>query len=476
MSIRPIASALLFVPVALAPAQVTEAGPRAQEAQPAAPAADLERIDQAIRHARTGSAVIRPQAAQRLVRMGAPAARRLLELSGTKNSELALMGTSLIEVFGQFEDPGLRARLWPAMEDPDFPWRPAASRSLAWAPEPGEWDRLASYLADPIAPVRLAVLDGLFRLSQPEVREATGAELHDARRRAFLDHAVAALSDENDIVRRRAAVLLDARGHGRALDWIVEELRREDAYFDRPSGLMARYEAMNVLLDRGIDVGDFTPELPTTAPEGRPSNAAALRSIEEQVATRTELMDAKLPADLRGLVPDELPRVARAARPLEGVVLGLELRSCRRGDYYLRWTEDDRLHVGDGHAAWIPLPEGTTARLAALSKELQGELGERVFWGRPGCDAEVFRMPRASGPADLPKQFVVAKDEQPAPDLRPGALTEFGRALAGSIPTDDDLMGADPRTRDLAARVRECFRSIGGPVGAPRSSVPGSGN
>ena len=426
---------------------------------------DVEKIDTFIRHARTGSAVIRPQAAQRLVRIGAPAAARLFELSGDSNEELALMGTALVEVLGQFDHPELRAKLWPALQDPDFPWRPAAARSLAGAPTDDEWGRFESYLDDPIAPVRLAVLEGLFSIGKFEGEETEAEAMQARRERVFLDHAVSALQDQNDMVRRRAAVLLDTLGHGRALAWIVEELERVDTFFDRPTGLTARYDAMNMLMERGVDLGDYVPELPSSAPAGRRSNAEALARIRAEVATRTELMEDRLPEALRGLVPAELPPIARAGAQVSGALLGIELKSCRKGEFYLRWTEDDQLVVGYGNPARIPLPEGTTARLVALSKETQAEVGAKVYWGLPGCDVESYRMPRAKGPADLPQQLIVSKDERPAPDLRPAALSALGAALAASIPEDTALTATDVRTRELARRVRECFASIGGSIG-----------
>lgn len=432
---------------------------------------DVDRIDDFIRHARVGSAMMRPQAANRLVRVGAPAAERLLEVSGKTTADLALLGTSLIEILGQFDSPKLRAKLWPAMEDSEFPWRPATARSLAFAPSDGEWDRFIGYLGDPIAPVRLGVLDALFRISQVEGETAEAKAVQLGRKRAFLDHAQAALFDESDVVRRRAAVLLDARGHGRALLWLLEDLKRSDVFFDRPTGLAARYDAMNQLIDRGIDVGDYDPERPSlpgpeakVQPSNKTSNQAALKAIQEFLEERAGLMEAKLPEDLRGLVPRELPSVARSGAVIEGAVLGLELKSCRRGDFSLRWTEGDQLMVGYGNAARIPLPKGTTAKLVELSKKTQTNVGDQVFWGRPGCDSEAYRMPRINGPTDYPQHMIVSKNEQAAEDLRPGALTEFGAALAGSIPTDKDLLAADPRTRELASRVRGAFASIGGPI------------
>ncbi|MFT6110083.1 MAG: HEAT repeat protein, partial [Planctomycetota bacterium] len=221
-------------------------------------AAELaKKIDTYLGHARGGSAVIRPQAANRLVRIGEPAAKRILEVAGKTNEQLALLGTSLIEIFGAFENSPsgdkLRQRLWPVIEDSEFPWRPAAARGLAVLPQASEMERFVRYLDDPIAPVRLSALDALFKLTE-------GAE-GDARK-AYLQHATARLSDESDFVRREAALQLHARGHGHALLWLLEDMKRSDMFFGAPFGKMARYEAMRGLMSRKIELGDYNPELP----------------------------------------------------------------------------------------------------------------------------------------------------------------------------------------------------------------------
>ncbi|MEL6429488.1 MAG: hypothetical protein AAFU73_19615 [Planctomycetota bacterium] len=444
----------------------------AQDEKPRARRDDASRVDDFIRHARTGSAIIRPQAAARLVRVGTPAGKRLLELATGDNDDLALFGSNLVEVFGQFpEVPELRARLWPAVRDTEFPWRPAAMRGLAWAPRVDEGTDFAAYVDDPIGPVRTAALDGLFRVAQA-AREAQddAAPAHEVR---FLEAAVGQLDDEVDRVRNRAAVLLHSRGHARGLRWLVQELQRTDSFFDRPTGLNGRYEALGLLVDLGFEVGNYAPELPDAPRPGAPemrdglptSNAAAMRLIKAQIEERIAEAQARLPESLRDLVPAEVPPIARATRvDTSTVVLGLELRSCRRGDYFLRWTSGDELLVGDGVPERIPLAEGATAKLLASGTELQEGLGPKLFWGIPGCDVEAFRLPRTKGPADFPLLLTVANDGVDRGAPRPGALTAYGAALAASIPTDAELMGAAPRTRELAQRVRAAFASIGGPL------------
>ena len=443
---------------------------------------EAETIDRHIRFARTGSARIRPQAAMRLVRSHKDTApKRLLEVVGETPDQLALLGTALIEVLGMFENDELRSKLWPALEDADFPWRPAAARSLAFDPKDEEWERLKLYVDDPIAPVRVAALDGLFRLTvdgdPTEERSSEQRAAHDERALEFLKIAANRLDDANDNVRRRAAILLDARGHGRALLWLVEDLARVDTFFERPSGMMARSNAAKDLVDRGVELGTYVPMFPPSG--GEQNNSEALKIIESTVRERARTMTAKLPKNEREIVPTELPEVARAAPPVENAVIGLELKSCRRGEFFLRWTEDDELIVGDGNPARIELPEGTTAKLLEAARDAQRET-EGVMFGQPGCDIETYRLPRLPGDEGRgPQQFIISKGAERVEDLRPGSLTRFASTLAASLPSSDGIRSSDPRTQMLAERVREAFASIGGPVpddAAETSSANGDGS
>ena len=417
-------------------------------AQDDAPTYTPAQIEKLIRHARTGSAHIRPQAAARLVRAGKPAADRLLAEAGESNADLAALGTSLVEVFGLFEDDRLRGRLWPALEDSEFPWRPAASRSLAGAPTPAERERFESFLDDPIAPVRVACLSALAYLTDTN---------DDAQEARFLAQAVLLLADENDAVRRGAALILDRRGHGRAMLWLLEDLKRDDVFFDQATGEAARYASRDVLLDREIDLGEYNPERPQ-------DNETALAALEQRLLARAREMESQLPEARRNVVPRTVPAIALAGARIDGALVGLQLRSCRRGDYYLRWTRDDVLVIGYGNPLRIQLAEGTTKRLVEISNRAQVATNGKLFWGRPGCDVESFRMPNISDPGGRPQQLILLKNEQPAQDLRPPALTELGAAMASSIPADADLDQSDPRTRTLARRVRGAFASIGGPL------------
>ncbi len=409
-------------------------------------------------HARTGSAVIRPQAANRLVSIGEPAAKRILEFANGTNAQLVLLGANLIEIFGAFENSPsgdkLRARLWPALEDSDFPWRPAAARGLRLRPDPSEKERFIRYLDDPIAPVRLAALDALYTLTE-------GAE--GKERDAYLKLAVRRLSDESDFVRREAALQLFARGHSYALLWLIEDMRRADNFFGAPTGKTARYEAMRALMARDVELGEYNPELPPESDVNR-NGLADLESRLRKMAAQSE---RKLPSSEQGLLEAGPPPIAQAAPAIQNAVIGLQLKSCRKGDYYLRWTEDDVLVVGVGNPARIQLATGTTAALVAAGKKAQEPLKDQVFWGRAGCDMEGYYLPRADPAISPLLNLIIAKNEEPVEGLRPAALSEFGAALAASIPADEELDQEDDRTRALATRIRAAFESIGGPTVAP---------
>jgi len=394
---------------------------------------DLERF---LAAARGGSRVVRPQAARRLVELGAPAAERLVEESGETPRELAALGADLVEVLGEFEDERLRARLWDAVQDPDFPWRPAAARSLAARPMPAESERLAAFLADHLAVVRVAGLTAVagldLRAAEPLVRER--------------------LADADDRVRRAAARLVDAWGDAGALAWFVEELRRDDTFFAQRTGENARFAAHRFLLERLGDGFGYDPRNPPSDP----ANVAALAAVEERCR---ELAGGELPV---------LPAVARASGPLADVAFGLELRSCRQGEYFLRWSRDDALHVGTGSAVAVQLQVGTVAALEAESSALLARLaGERV-WGEAGCDVEQFHFaPRNSGAPGAPgaderaRLLVVTKGPEAVAELRPQALCLWARRLAATLPRD----GGDARTRELRRRVRDALSSVGGELG-----------
>ncbi len=393
--------------------------------------AQRDQLTQLLHDAREGPPVVRPQAAQRLIALGEPARERLVAESETLR-ELAALGPDVVEVLGAFDDERLRGRLWSALGDADFPWRPAAARSLAGSAagaDEAEIERFVALLADPLSYVRVAALDGLAAL--------------DARGRKSLVRA--RLADPDDSVRRRAALLLDAWGEHDALAWLVEELRRDDTFFDSRLGRAARGEAIRALEERLGGRFGYEARL---EPDD-PANVAAIGQIVERCRA------------LWGAVDPVLPPVARAA-PSETAeaeaVLGLELRSCRRGELFLRWQRDDVLLVGTGNAARVELPEGTVARLVEAAKPLLAKLGDARTWGEPGCDVELlYWRPEPGARASVLR---VSKGPDAVDGLRPDALGELVRALVATLPSG----GEDPRVDDLAARTEDVLGALGGPL------------
>lgn len=386
-----------------------------------------DEVDLLIEKAISGPTVVRPQAARRLVNLGDIAADRLLARCGDGPRDLGRLGSAVVEVLGQFQDERLRKRLWQALADPDFPWRPAAARSLATTARPEEKTPWRKQLADPLAAVRVAALQGIERL---DLRSAQGDVLR-------------LLEDPDDRVRRRAAVLADRFGYPAALLLLVEDLRRDDHFFQNPTGRKARYESARILKELlGEDAGYVPAHAPTTE-----SNAAAITRLEELVREHA------------GGASMELPAVARASGPTPGNVLGLELRSCRRGEFFLRWNEDDGLLVGTGKPARVQLPPGTTRRLQDLAKATAETLDRRT-WGEAGCDLERFHLAQPDGRV---QPFQISKGPDAVEGLRPEGLTALARAMLETLPEG----GEDARLEDLRARVREALAVLGGAVEGP---------
>ena len=387
-------------------------------------------VDRLLRAATTGRTVVRPQAARRLVRHYEAAdagerraiAERLRREAGDTPAELARLGSALVEVLGSFDDDVLRRRLWAAFDDPDFPWRPYAARSLAGTARGDEAARYERWLTDPIAPVR----------------EAGVAALGTLGRRASVELVRARLADEDGRVRRAAADQLVRWGEDDALWWLFEELGRSDRFFDRPTGEQARFAAAPIL-ERALG-GDLDLD-PGAAPEsesGREARARLEARLRERAGERPSL-----------------PAVARASGETAGEVIGLELRSCRKGEFFLRWTADDRLLVGLGRPVEVPLPAGSVTELAAAATAATGELDARLF-GAPGCDVEHLLLRGSDGTTDV---WIVSKGPDPVDDLRPARLSELFRRLVAALP---DASHQDPRLDRLRSRAAEALVSIGG--------------
>ena len=397
-------------------------------------------LEQLITAARTGRTVIRPQAARRIVRLWSQSEadeqaniiQRLRTESGDSPATLAQVGPALVEVLGAFGDEALRGLLWRALSDTEFPWRPYAARALAAHPTGAEAPRFLAALADPIPPVRVAAVVALANLDQPD--EAPAVRL--------------LLNDEDDRVRRAAADALIGWGQNSAMWWLYEELLREDRFFDRPTGEQARYQAWNLLSPRLGKIEDASPYDPGLGPS-HPTSAASLEAVRARLA---ELKAGERPA---------LPPQSRAGGEIPTELLGMELRSCRKGEVFLRWTANDLLLVGQGNPARVALPEGTVQALLNATAEARTGLADKRLFGTPGCDMEQFHV--RSGKAASATQWIVSCGPDPIPDLRPADLNSLGRALLASIPqVPADEVAADTRLAQLRERTRAALQAIGG--------------
>ena len=457
------ARACLALVAALVPAQSA----RAQEPAAGPKPGEIQKL---LELTRNGSPVVRPQAAQRLVRLGAPALEAIRALLGEGPEDLAGLGPELLGELGSFDDPALEARLAAALGDLDFPWRPALLRALAQSPGSADLPRFQAALGDVLAAAREGALVGLQTLEDQGVLDA-------AERQALEPLVRARLLDPSDGVRRRAALLLDAWGDGGALAYLLEDLRRSDRFFDLDCGGLARRSAAQLLTQRlqraprpgraapagdraasddppaaaaggapaakaspdALPLGDYDPRFP---PEVG-ANPAALAALEQRLIARAG-----------GRWP-ELPPIARAPAARPPLLLGLELRSCRRGEAWLGLGADDRLYVGLGTPRAVVLPAGSSARLLAAADAAQRGLETDLF-GRPGCDLERYRFGDGSAPAE--REWHVLKDAAPAGDLRPAPIDGFAKALL------EVLQAGDSEAQALGAELSALFEAVGGPL------------
>ncbi|MFT7678083.1 MAG: hypothetical protein ACI8QC_002069 [Planctomycetota bacterium] len=382
-------------------------------------------IAKLISQAQTARAVIRPQAARRLINLGEEAGLAILAAAGDTPAEFAALGKDLVEVSGYFDLPPLRAKLWTAISNANFPWRPAAAVGLSAEPTDSELARFDTMLSDPLASVRNAAVIAYGHLGASSRKQDLGAHLK---------------GEEDGRVRRTIAAQLNGWGDHWALWYLVSDLRRTDEFFGQPTGRMSRLAALKLLRKSlGEDFGFKAVDEPNTK-----VNSAALAAITSAVQA------------IAGPEPSLAP-IARLAPRYPDERLGLELRSCRLGEFFLRWTASDQLLVGRGTPAVVQLEAGTVAGLFAVALESSTALGDQRLWGQPGCDQETFHV---LGPGDKrPSVRLISKGPAAVPGLRPAALSSLSAQLLASLPAGP---AGDSRLSHLRSRVAACLGAIGG--------------
>lgn len=430
----------------------------AQEPAPDPKAAEIQKLFELTRN---GSPVVRPQAAQRLVRLGAPALEAIRAAIEAGPEALAGLGPELLGELGGFDDPELEQRLAAALSDLEFPWRPALLRALAQSPGSADLPRFQGALEDVLGAAREGALVGLQALEDRGL-------LGEPERQRLEPLVRARLTDPSDGVRRRAALLLDSWGDGGALAYLLEDLQRSDRFFDLDCGGLARRSAAQLLaarLQRAPRPGGAAPAAPG---EAAPASAAADISAALPLGDydprfppdaganpgALEALKQRLIARAGGRWP-ELPEIARAPRSRPALVLGLELRSCRRGEAWIGVGADDTLYVGLGTPRAVKLPAGASARLMAAAEQAQAALESDLF-GRPGCDLERYRFGDGSAPAE--REWHVLKDAAPAGDLRPEPIDAVVRLLLELLAAGDD------ESRYLGSDLAAICLQVGGPL------------
>ncbi len=319
----------------------------------------------------------------------------------------------------------MRAALWRSTTDRAFAWRVGVVDGLGESPLPQELSRFPILLQDPLSSVRRVSLTGLAHLPQESIQVCL-------KRAIPLEH--------DDRVQREMAKLAVQVGV-KEMAWVLfDDLDNTETYFDQPVGHRARIEAARQL-------AECLPLAPKVVPQNKPGTSLAIR--EE--------------AALEAYLEEHIGPQPKPSKPLSGLefkgkeTVGLELRSCREGEFFLTWSSADQLWVGRSDPLVLALPEGTVAKLIELANSTAEVMGKDYLTGKPGCDMESFHFRL---PPERPRQrFLVCKGPEPVPGLRPDALQVASEALLASLPNGDH---ADARAHRLQDQIRRALVSIGG--------------
>lgn len=191
--------------------------------------------------------------------------------------------------------------------DRDFYWRSQALGALARFGQAEDRGRFETGTGDPSHLFRIEAARGLLRLGTP-------AAARELRR-----------SDPDPRARLEAALMLVQAGRHEALPSLVAALQQEHSFLDLPWAKLGALDAFKQLRktlgeDHGYKAGAPVAE-----------NRAAIARIE--AAAKARCGDAWQAVE--PLAPDRREYLG-----------GLSIRSCRNGDYFLRWTAAGELIEG----------------------------------------------------------------------------------------------------------------------------------
>ncbi|HRV81638.1 MAG TPA: hypothetical protein P5218_09390, partial [Planctomycetota bacterium] len=249
-------------------------------------------------------------------------------------------------------------------------------------------------------------------------------------------------TETDDRVQRGLALLALRHGDLPAAWRLFHELTRNDRFFDQPVGQVARLEAAQFLQQAMPEAPHVDGSLDPKSPEAEAQRAALAEYLRAQAG------------------PD--PGASQTSVEPEGsTVLGLELRSCRSGEAFLRWTDQDTLWVGRTSPVVVALAPGTTERLQAAADAMGAAMGKKYLTGEAGCDLEGFHW-RPDG-AKRSSRYLVTKGPKPVPGLRPAPLQAMAQALLLTLPSGPQL---EPQLDHLRERIAGLLTDIGGALDA----------
>jgi len=193
--------------------------------------------------------------------------------------------------------------------DRDFYWRGQALGALANRRLPKYRQLFLKSITDAAFLTRIHAGRGLCLLRGEEDRQ----------------RVLALLSDDDPRVRVWIALTLVEEGDLRGLPELVEALRKNDKFLGDPWGLRGSQRALRAL--KKVAGKDFGYDI-TENPE---QNATAIEAF-------TSLAKEKLGKDYRPAKPALVDKTRYSG--------GVEVRSCRNGDLFIRWTPDGTLALG----------------------------------------------------------------------------------------------------------------------------------